>query len=343
MHTITTIGLDIAKSVFQVHGVDAAGQVVIRRQLKRRHVLAFFQKLSPCVEASLKNVHLVTYGDNAYVASRELLRQEALRSGISNIHVYAPEGYLSLDHVVLFLSDLTGRNRLKQNDPAMQSLFVIALPRSLSSKTYTAVQTALGLKAPSWTTAGEILNVDRYVQLPEQADDMGAKFTLRERDPVQFDALSEFLNQVTAPAGFAYKDVVQPFVVAEWLRSHPQYRVLRIKRRLPDVAFAMLAMRWLYPCRAASDSMQPTDSLIAGLIRADRAMDAVPGEHVHFDDLIAGGNSLRIALTALYPGIQVRVTFDDSFFVIRDQILQRRNSDQYKQLEQKVFLAMANT
>jgi len=49
MQTVTTIGLDIAKSVFQVHGVDAAGQVVIRRQLKRRYVLAFFQKLSPCL------------------------------------------------------------------------------------------------------------------------------------------------------------------------------------------------------------------------------------------------------------------------------------------------------
>ena len=47
MQAITTIGLDIAKSVFQVHGVDSAGQVIIRRQLKRRHVLAFFQKLSP--------------------------------------------------------------------------------------------------------------------------------------------------------------------------------------------------------------------------------------------------------------------------------------------------------
>ena len=35
MQAITTIGLDIAKSVFQVHGVDAAGQVTIRRQLKR--------------------------------------------------------------------------------------------------------------------------------------------------------------------------------------------------------------------------------------------------------------------------------------------------------------------
>ena len=40
MQAVTTIGLDIAKSVFQVHGVDAAGQVLIRRQLKRRYVLA---------------------------------------------------------------------------------------------------------------------------------------------------------------------------------------------------------------------------------------------------------------------------------------------------------------
>jgi transposase len=41
MQAITTIGFDIAKSVFQVHGVDAAGQVIVRRQLKRRQVIAF--------------------------------------------------------------------------------------------------------------------------------------------------------------------------------------------------------------------------------------------------------------------------------------------------------------
>ena len=49
MQTVTTIGLDIAKSVFQVHGVDAQGKVIVRRQLKRRCVLAFFQKLPPCL------------------------------------------------------------------------------------------------------------------------------------------------------------------------------------------------------------------------------------------------------------------------------------------------------
>jgi ketosteroid isomerase-like protein len=48
MRAITTVGLDIAKSVFQVHGVDAAGKVIIRRQLKRRQVLPFFQRLPAC-------------------------------------------------------------------------------------------------------------------------------------------------------------------------------------------------------------------------------------------------------------------------------------------------------
>lgn len=49
MQAITTVGLNITKSVFQVHGVDAAGKVIIRRQLKRQHVLAFFQRLPACV------------------------------------------------------------------------------------------------------------------------------------------------------------------------------------------------------------------------------------------------------------------------------------------------------
>jgi transposase len=60
MQTITTIGLDIAKSVFQVHGVDAEGKVIIRRQLKRRYVLAFFQKQAPClvgIEACASSHH----------------------------------------------------------------------------------------------------------------------------------------------------------------------------------------------------------------------------------------------------------------------------------------------
>ena len=64
MQSISTIGLDIAKSVFQVHGVDAVGQVVLRRQLKRRYVLAFFQRLP----------HV--YSDGGHCANRGLARHD---------------------------------------------------------------------------------------------------------------------------------------------------------------------------------------------------------------------------------------------------------------------------
>jgi transposase len=60
MQATTTIGLDIAKSVFQVHGIDAEGNVTLRRRVKRRYVLAFFQKLPPClvgIEACASSHH----------------------------------------------------------------------------------------------------------------------------------------------------------------------------------------------------------------------------------------------------------------------------------------------
>ena len=49
MEQVTTIGLDLAKTVFQVHGVDAAGKVLVRKQLRRGDVLRFFARLSPCL------------------------------------------------------------------------------------------------------------------------------------------------------------------------------------------------------------------------------------------------------------------------------------------------------
>ena len=87
MQTITTIGLNIAKSVFQVHGVDNDGKVVIRRQLKRRYVLAFFEKLPPClvgIEACASSHHwsreLQALGHTVQVDAaglRQALRQTA--------------------------------------------------------------------------------------------------------------------------------------------------------------------------------------------------------------------------------------------------------------------------
>jgi transposase len=49
MSEVSTIGLDLAKTVFQVHGVDRSGDVVISKQLRRHRVLPFFRKLAPCL------------------------------------------------------------------------------------------------------------------------------------------------------------------------------------------------------------------------------------------------------------------------------------------------------
>ena len=49
MNEITTIGLDLAKHVFQVHGVDASGVTVVRKRLRRSEVLAFFARLPRCL------------------------------------------------------------------------------------------------------------------------------------------------------------------------------------------------------------------------------------------------------------------------------------------------------
>ena len=46
---ITTIGLDIAKNVFQVHGINASEKVVVRKQVRRSQVLGFFKALPPCL------------------------------------------------------------------------------------------------------------------------------------------------------------------------------------------------------------------------------------------------------------------------------------------------------
>src|SRR5262245_6544300 len=68
MTTITTIGLDLAKNVFQVHGVDAEGKVVVARKLRRKEVLAFFAKLPPCL------VGMEACGSAHYYWGREIAK-----------------------------------------------------------------------------------------------------------------------------------------------------------------------------------------------------------------------------------------------------------------------------
>ena len=49
MEKIATIGLDIAKNVFQLHAIDEEGKVILRKSLRRKQMMMFFNKLSPCL------------------------------------------------------------------------------------------------------------------------------------------------------------------------------------------------------------------------------------------------------------------------------------------------------
>lgn len=53
---ITTIELDLAENVFQVHGIESEGKAVIRRALRRKEVLEFFEKLDPCLVGIARGV-----------------------------------------------------------------------------------------------------------------------------------------------------------------------------------------------------------------------------------------------------------------------------------------------
>lgn len=215
----------------------------------------------------------------------------------------------------------------------MRSLFVVSLPRSLSSLLYQTLRRTLGLAEPVWTSDGEVLNLHRFAHLPAGTEIEGLRFTDPERDPERFDRLVAFLDQATAREGFLYKDVVQPFVVSRWLPASG-LAALRIERPLADVAFAMSERGWLYPRSAADRDGDPERELVAGLLRAERALAEIPGPVVRFDELIHDEEPLAAALRTLYGDMPMPLYLDDGFRAVRDEVLRRRETDRWKQLAQ---------
>lgn len=213
----------------------------------------------------------------------------------------------------------------------MRSLFLVSLPRSLSSLLYQTLRPALGLAEPVWTSDGEILNLHRFAHLPEGLEIEGLRFTERPRNPERFDRLLAFLDQATVREGFLYKDVVQPFVVSEWLPASG-LAILRIERPLADVAFAMSERGWLYPCAAADPGGRPDRELVTGLVRAQRALAALPGPVVRFDDLIHDEEPLAAALRSLYGDVPTPRYLDDGFRAVREEVLRRRATDRWRLL-----------
>lgn len=213
----------------------------------------------------------------------------------------------------------------------MRSLFIVSLPRSLSSLLYKSIRSTLGLAEPVWTSDGEVLNLHRFAHLPDGAEIEGLRFTQPSRDPARFDRLVSFLDQVTQRDGYLYKDVVQPFVVARWLPASG-LAALRIERPVADVAYAMVERGWLYPRSAADCDGGPERELVAGLAHAQRALAAIPGPVVRFDDLIHDEEPLAAALGSLYGDVPVPRYLDDGFRAVREGVLRRRATERWARL-----------
>jgi hypothetical protein len=213
------------------------------------------------------------------------------------------------------------------------SLFILSLPRSLSTLVYNVSSSAVGLKTPSWTSDGEILNVDRFAFLPKAQSDLGTKFLLEQRDVKKFRAISDFLTQCVSTKNFAYKDVIHPFLVAKWLKKR-NFKVLKIRRDIAEVADAMLKQGWLYPANIFPNFDQTADSFIRALALAWKELDEVPGVTVNYQDLIENEEALSKALAKLYPESFIPPIhyIDDQFKKRKAKTLARRNTSHFKVL-----------
>lgn len=221
----------------------------------------------------------------------------------------------------------------------ISSLFVVALPRSLSTAIFERARSALSLAAPAWTSAGEILNSGRWRMLAREDD--GDRFTTTH-EVARFEQWARFLDDVVQPHGRAYKDVVQPFVCARWLaqaqmRGHAP-RVLRVRRPLADVAWSMLEAGWRYPARAATTGEHDIDRLLSGLLQARHALSEPAAVEVDFDALTRGEDALAGALRRLYPDIDLpTLRFDDARFRAHSAtVLERRTTPRWRMLDARI-------
>jgi hypothetical protein len=215
------------------------------------------------------------------------------------------------------------------------SLFVVSLPRSLSSLLYVAATHAIGLAEPAWTSDGEILNRDRVPRRLQSRAPADERFTLLGAAPDAFASMTSYLDHAAQRRGFAYKDVVQPFVLGGW-EGLGDFKVLKVRRNVAEVAYTMLKRQWLYPARAASVFEEHPWALVEGLVRAEAVLDALPGETVEYADAVLDHGPLEAALCRLYPEAQVAPPryIDRGFARTRGRLeADRRGSLVFRRLE----------
>jgi hypothetical protein len=217
----------------------------------------------------------------------------------------------------------------------LRSLFVVSLPRSLSSLLYVAAARAIGLAEPGWTTDGEILNRERVPKRLLELAPADERFTLLDSAPAVYASMTSYLDRTAVRRGFAYKDVVQPFVVGGW-RGLGEFKVLKVRRDVAEVAYTMLKREWLYPARAATVFDAHPWALVEGLLRAEAVLDSLPGETVDYADAVLDHGSLEAALRRLYPDTPLApIRYIDRRFARTRRRLEaeRQNSLVFRRLE----------
>jgi hypothetical protein len=215
------------------------------------------------------------------------------------------------------------------------SIFVVSLPRSLSSLLYVAAARAIGLAEPPWTSDGEILNRDRVPRRRRTLAPADERFTLLSSAPDTFAGMTSYLDRAALRQGFAYKDVVQPFVIGGW-EGLGDFSVLKVRRDVAEVAYTMLKRQWLYPARAASVFEAHPWGLVEGLVRAEAVLDALPGETVEYADAVLDHRPLEVALRRLYPDAPLTAPryIDRGFARTRSRLeAERRGSLVFRRLE----------
>ena len=150
------------------------------------------------------------------------------------------------------------RRNARAHAEELDSLFVVSLPRSLSSLLYVAAAHAIGLAEPTWTSDGEILNRDRIPRRKQSLAPPDQRFTLLGSAPDLFASMTSYLDQASLRQGFAYKDVVQPFVIGGW-EGLGDFKVLKVCLRTSPGAGAFLESsgRSRRPC--AGSTRPPRD------------------------------------------------------------------------------------
>ena len=227
------------------------------------------------------------------------------------------------------------RGREWAHGAELGSLFVVSLPRSLSSLLYVAAARAIGLAEPAWTSDGEILNRERVPKRLQCLAPADERFTLLGSAPDTFASMTSYLDSAALRQGFAYKDVVQPFVIGGW-EGLGDFRVLKVRRNVAEVAYTMLKRRWLYPAHAASVFDVHPWALVEGLVRAEAVLEALPGETVEYADAVLDHDPLEAALRRLYPDAPVVPLryIDRGFTRTRRRLeAERRDSLVFRKLE----------